>query len=147
MGQKSTEYANDLLKHIFQNEPLPGIGDAGGLQPSSTPGVLYLSLHTADPGAGGSQDTAEAAYADYARVAVERSALGFTVVGNAVSPANVATFPEGGAGAGESCPYAAIGTDETGPGKILYRGALTPNITTGEGIAPEIKPTSMITES
>lgn len=146
MGQKGTDYASDLLAHIFQNAAMPGIGDAGGLQPSAAPGSLYLSLHTADPGAGGDQETNEAAYVGYARVAVERSALGFTVTGNAVSPAASIFFPEGAAGASETYPVAVIGTDASGPGRILYRGALAPTLSGGDGITPELKPTSVVRE-
>ena len=37
---------------------------------SSVAGSLYVSLHTADPGVGGGQNTNEATYSGYARVAV-----------------------------------------------------------------------------
>lgn len=59
------------LKLLFQNLAAAGIGDASGLQPSAVAGSLYVSLYTA---------SGECAYTSYARVAVARSAGGWTVV-------------------------------------------------------------------
>ena len=53
-------FETDLLKLIFQNVALANVGDASGLQPSSTAGSLYISLHTGDPGETGDQTTSEA---------------------------------------------------------------------------------------
>jgi hypothetical protein len=147
MAAKATAFANDLLKLIFQNIPLPGIGDAGGLQPSAAAGMLWLSLHTADPGVDGDQSTNEVDYPGYTRVGVIRDETGWTVVDNKVSPATLLSFPIGtGTGANQMCPVGVVGTDETGPGKILYRGAFSPPVTTGPGISPQIPTTSVIRE-
>lgn len=146
MGAKGNTIINDLLKLIFNNTACPLVGDAAGLQPSAAAGVLYVSLHTADPGVGGAQNTTEAAYTGYARVAVARSGAGWTVTGQSVSPTAVIQFPPGTAG-GETCTWAAVGTALSGVGKILYRGALTPSIVTGNSITPQIPTTSTITES
>jgi len=67
------------LKHLLQNAAIAGVGDAGGLQPSASAGNLYVSLHTASPDAADIQTTSEADYTSYARVAVVRSASGWTV--------------------------------------------------------------------
>lgn len=79
-GDLSSEALINSLKLIFQNAAWTNIGDAGGLLPSATAGSLYVSLHTGDPGSGGDQSTNECAYTSYARVAVARSAGGWTVV-------------------------------------------------------------------
>lgn len=146
MGAKGNTFINDLLKLLFNNTAIANIGDAGGLQPSAAAGVLYVSLHTADPGAGGSQNTSEAAYPGYARIGVARSGAGWTVTGQSVSPAAMIQFPPG-TGVGELCTFAAVGTSLNGAGKVLYRGALTPNITTGNGITPQIPTTAALSES
>lgn len=146
MGAKGNTFINDLLKLLFNNTAIANIGDVGGLQPSATAGSLYVSLHTADPGAGGNQQTNEAAYTGYARVAVARSSSGWTVTAQSVSPTSAIQFPPGTAG-GETCTFAAIGTAASGTGKILYRGALTPNIVTGNGITPQIPTSSTLTEA
>jgi hypothetical protein len=146
MGAKGNTFITALLDLIFNNVAAANIGNTAGLQPSSVAGSLYVSLHTADPGAGGSQNTSEAAYTGYARVAVARSSGGWTISGQNVAPAATIVFPPGTAG-GETCTFAAIGTAASGAGEILYRGALTPNIVTGNGITPELPTSSMVTEA
>lgn len=77
-GDISDVYQNAILSLLFENTDIAGIGDATGLQGSAVDGSLYISLHTSDPGAGGSQTTNETSYTGYARVAISRTA-GFTV--------------------------------------------------------------------
>lgn len=72
------------------------MGDATGLRGSTVAGSLYVSLHTADPDEGGDQTTSETAYTTYARVAVARTAGGWTVSGNTVSNAALVQFPQCG---------------------------------------------------
>lgn len=116
---KGSTFANDLIKHLFTNAALPLIGDAPGLLPSATTGSLYVALHTADPGAGGSQTTSEANYTGYARVAVARSAAGWTVSGSQVSNTAAVTFGLCTAGS-NTIGWFSVGTDSAGAGKILY---------------------------
>ena len=66
------------LQHYFNNDDHTNVGDAAGLQNSAAAGNVYVSLHTADP-AGGDQTTSECTYTGYARVAVARSAAGWTI--------------------------------------------------------------------
>jgi hypothetical protein len=79
---KSNAFETLLLQHIFLNADIADIGDAAGLQNSATAGSLYISLHTADPGEGGTQSTSEASYTGYARVAVVRTSSGWSVTGD-----------------------------------------------------------------
>jgi hypothetical protein len=55
-------FENGLLSLIFENANYANVGDATGLRGSSTAGVFYVSLHTANPNETGSQTTSEAAY-------------------------------------------------------------------------------------
>lgn len=116
-------FENELLLHIFNNSDIANVGDATGLRGSSTAGNLYVSLHTADPGEGGNQTTSEAAYTNYARVAVARSGAGWTVSSNQVSNAAAVTFPTCGI-TGETLTHFAIGTASSGTGKVLASGPL-----------------------
>lgn len=116
---KGSTFTNDLLKLLFTNAALPLIGDAAGLQPSATTGSLYVSLHTADPGAGGSQTTSEANYTGYGRVAVARSGAGWTVSGSQVSNTAAVTFGLCTAGA-NTIGWFGVGTASAGAGKLLY---------------------------
>src|SRR5690349_9512952 len=123
MSSKGNTFENELLLHIFQNADIALIGDAAGLQNSSAAGSLYVSLHTAEPGEGGDQTTNEAAYTNYARVAVARTSGGWTVSSNQVSNAAAINFAQCGL-TGANISHWAIGTDPSGAGKILYKGPL-----------------------
>lgn len=78
-GDVDDSWVSLALNLLFNNTNAANIGDATGLRGSSTAGNLYISLHTSDPGATGDQTTNEATYTSYARVAVVRSASGWTV--------------------------------------------------------------------
>jgi hypothetical protein len=140
---KGNTFENDLLKLIFQAAAIANIADNAASSPLTN---LYVSLHTADPGEAGDQTTNEIAYTGYARVAVARTAGGWTVTGNSVSPAANIDFGEMTGGAGGTATHAAVGTASSGAGKLLYSGALSPNIAVAAGVTPRIKTTSTITE-
>jgi hypothetical protein len=143
---KSNTFENDLLLLIFNNTNIADIGDATGLRGSSSAGSLWYSLHTADPGETGSAITNETAYTGYARVAAARSGSGFTVTANSVSPPANVDFAECSASPGGNLTHFGIVNTSSGAGKLLYKGALTPNIAMAVGVIPRIKPTSTITE-
>lgn len=133
---KGNTFENDLMLLIFNNTNAANIGDATGLRGSSTAGSLYVALHTGDPGEGGAQNTSECAYTSYARVAVARSGVGFTVTNNAVENAAAVTFPTATGGT-ETATHFSVGTSSSGAGKILYKGALTASLAISNGITPE----------
>lgn len=140
---KSNTFENDLLKLIFNGTAIANLADNAAASPLTN---LYVSLHTADPGEAGDQTTSEIAYTGYSRVAVARASGGWTITGNSVSPTSPIEFGEMTGGAGGTATYAAIGTNATGTGKILYSGALSPTIAVALGVIPRIKTTSTITE-
>jgi hypothetical protein len=140
---KSNLFENDLLGLIFNGTAISSIADNTATSPLTN---LFLALHTADPGEAGNQSTSEVSYTGYSRVAVARTSGGWTVTGNSVSPVAAIEFGEMTGGAGGTVTHASIGTASTGTGKILYSGALTPNITVALGVLPRIKNTSTITE-
>lgn len=142
---KTNSFENSLLLLVFNNTDIANIGDAAGLQNSATAGSLYVSLHTADPGETGSQTTNEISYTSYARVAVARSGAGWTVTNNSVSPASTISFPAGTGGSGTATHFG-VGTDSSGAGTLLYKGTVTPNIVTGNGITPQLSTSTAITE-
>lgn len=139
---KGDTFENDLLKLIFNATAIANIADNAAASPLTN---LYISLHTADPGEAGNQSTSEVAYTGYARVAVARTAGGWTVAANAASPAANIDFPVGTGGSG-TVTHAAIGTASSGTGKILYSGTVTPSIVTGNGVIPRLTTGSTITE-
>lgn len=143
MAAKGTTFSNDLLKLVFNATAIANIADNAASAPLTN---LFASLHTADPGAAGDQTTSEITYTSYARVAVARTSGGFTVTSNSVSPAATIAFPAGTGGAG-TATHGMVGTATSGTGKQLYRGTVTPNIVTGNGITPQLTTASAITET
>lgn len=133
-----------LLKLLFQNAAFANVGDAGGLQPSASAGSLYVSLHSADPGAGGNQTTSEVSYTGYARVAVARSSGGWPITSNTIDPGATIAFPACTGGTATAA-YAAIGTASSGAGVLLWSGPITPNISIANGVTPELTTGSTIT--
>ena len=140
---KSNTFENDLLKLIFNGTAIANLADNAATAPL---GSLFVALHTADPGEAGDQSTSEVVYTSYARVAVARTAGGWTITGNSVSPLTGVEFPEKTGGADGVATHASIGTAVSGAGKILYKGALSPTIAYANGVTPRIKNTSTITE-
>lgn len=142
MGKGST-WSNELLALLFNATTAPNIA----INASSAPlTVLYVSLHTANPGAGGNQTTSEAAYTSYARVSVARTSGGWTVTGASVSPVANISFPACTGGT-ETETYWGIGAASSGAGTLLYSGTLTPNIAVSSGVTPVITTASTVTEA
>lgn len=142
MAAKSSAFDNQLLQLIFLGTTIPNIADNAVTSPATN---FYVSLHSADPGAGGDQTTSEIAYTGYARVAVPRGS-GWSVSGNTVNPVAAITFPECTGGSGIAA-YWSVGMLQTGNGIILYRGRVNPTVATTEGVIPVIATSSTITES
>ena len=131
-----------LLNHLFNNADWANVGDAAGLQNSAAAGSFYVALHTADPGDAGNQSTSEASYTGYARVAVARSAGGWTVSGNQVS--NTATVQFGECTAGSAVvTHFSVGLLGSGAGDILYSGALDATRSVSAGITPLFNPETL----
>jgi len=137
---KSNTFETELLKLIFRNEALLGIGNAGGLQPSLVTGSLHIALYTSDPGEG---DTGtEASYSGYSRVSVVRSAAGWVVVGDECSNVADVVFPTS-AGPTQTVTHFGIRTLSTG-GDLLYSGSLLIPSTINNGDTVKFNANSLI---
>ena len=143
MAAKSTVFDNDFLKLIFNATPIVNIADNASVGPLTT---LYISLHTASPTIGGDQTTNEAAYGSYTRVGVARTAGGWTVTGNSVSPVANITFPIATSGT-ETETFFGVGTDASGAGKLLYFGTVSPTIGVTTGVTPQLTNLTVVTEN
>jgi hypothetical protein len=139
---KGNTFENDLLLLIFNATAIANIADNAASSPLTN---LYVSLHTADPGEAGVQNTSEIAYTSYARVAVARSGAGWTVASGSVSPASNIDFPAGTGGSGTATHFG-VGVASSGATKLLYSGTVTPNIVCGNGVTPRLTTASTITE-
>ncbi len=138
----SAASANDLAKLYFNGTAIPGIADnaASGALTS-----LYLSLHTTDPLAAGTQTTSEVNYTGYQRIALARGPAGWTVTGNVVNPTSTAEFGEMTGGTNQTATHLCIGTASSGSGKVLLRMTITPTIECKLGVVPRIRTTTSIT--
>ena len=143
---KTNTWETGLLELLFTNTTFSGVGDATGLPGAATAGSLYFSLHTADPGETGDQTTNEVTYASYARVAVARSGVGWTVTADAVAVDANVTFPAGTGGSGTATHWG-LGTASSGVGKLLYKGSISPSIVTGNGVTPQLTAGTVVTEA
>lgn len=128
-------FENGLLSLIFENANLANVGDATGLRGSSTAGVFYISLHTANPNETGSQNTSEAAYTSYARVSVARSTSGWSVASGVADNDAAINFPQATGGT-ESESHFGIGSDSSAAGNLYLWGALSAALAVSAGITP-----------
>lgn len=142
---KSTTASNNILALIFNATTWNEIAENDTTSPATN---LYLSLHTADPGVGGSQTTNETAYTNYARIAVARTTGGWDAPsGGATANAALAQFAQCGA-SGATLTHVAIGTASSGTGLVLYAGALTSSLAVANGIQPQFAAGALdVTES
>ncbi len=137
---KSNALETDLLELLFNGTTMPNLADDTATSPATN---LTIALHTADPGEAGDQSTNECAYTSYARVNVARTAGGWTVTGNSVSPVADIDFPQATGGT-ETATHFSVGTGTAN--YMMYYGTLTPNISISSGVTPRITTASTITE-
>jgi hypothetical protein len=125
-----------LLDLLFLNTDWANVGDAAGLQNSAAAGSFHISLHSADPGEAGNQSTSEISYTGYARVAVARTAGGWTRTVSTISNTALVQFGQCTGGTATATHFG-IGTDSTGTGNLLLKGALNASLSISNGIQPQ----------
>jgi len=131
---KSTSTCNNILALVFNATAWADIAENDTSSPLTN---LYLSLHTADPGVGNNQTTNEAAYTNYARVAVARTTGGWDApAAGATANAALVQFAQCGV-TGATLTHVAIGTAASGAGTVLYAGALSSSLAVANGIQPQ----------
>lgn len=132
---KSVSFANSLLDLVLNAIAFADIAQDDGSGPATN---LYLSLHTADPGTGGSQATNETAYTNYARVAVPRGGFAgwIAAVSGASANATLRQFPQCGV-TGSTITHVAIGKAASGAGLVLWAGALNTSLPVANLIQPQ----------
>lgn len=103
---------------------------------SSPATQFYISLHTADPGEAGAQNTNEAAYTGYDRVAVDRDSSGFTCSGSSASNTEQISFGQCTASPGSDITHVGLGLSPSGAGTLLFSLALTNPVAMSVGATP-----------
>jgi hypothetical protein len=137
---KSNSFESDLLLLVFNGVTINNLADDAATSPVTD---LYVSLHTSDPGEAGSQDTNEATYGSYARVAVPRDVAGWTMTGPAVENAALVQFPQCTSGT-NTITHVGVGMDSSGTTKLLYSGALSASLSVSSGIQPQFAAGSLV---
>lgn len=142
---KSTTFCNSLLDLILRGTAIADLADNDATSPATN---LYISLHTADPGVGGSQLTNEASYTGYARLAIDRTGTGWDAASAGASVnAALAQFAECTAGSA-TVTHVAIGKASSGAGLVLYAGALSASRAISAGIQPQFADSALtVTEA
>lgn len=127
-------FENGLLSLIFENANYANVGDATGLRGSTTAGVFWISLHTADPTETGTQTSSETAYTSYARVSVARSTAGWSVASGVADNDAAITFAQCGV-TGATISHVGIGSDTSGAGNLFLKG--TASLVVSTGVTPQ----------
>lgn len=128
----SNSAETSILALIFNATAWADLAENDASSPATS---IYVSLHTADPGEAGTQATSECAYTSYARVAVVRTAVGWTVSGASVTNAAAVTFPQA-TGGSETATHFGIGVASSGAGVLLFSGALGASLAISSGKTP-----------
>lgn len=108
---------------------------------------IIVALHTADPGDSGTQSTSEVGYTSYARGSVARTSSGWAVSGTSPTQAALVTalsFPAGTGGSG-TVTYFSTGKSGGGASPILFSGTVTPSITCGAFVTPQLSTATVCT--
>ncbi len=129
----SLDFAEDQLKLFFQAVGIPDLADNDQTGPTTT---ITIALHTADPGAGGDMSTNEISYGGYLRVTTARTAGGFAVTANVLTPVTTINFAEATSGSA-TATHCSFGTG-TGD-NLMYSGTITPNIVITTGVQPALR--------
>jgi hypothetical protein len=133
-----------ILALIFNATAWGNYADNAATTPQTN---IAVALHTADPGDTGTMATSETTYTSYARASVARTSGGFTVSGTSptqVAPAAAIGFAAGTGGSG-TITHHSYGKTGGGSAAILFSGTVTPNITVGSGVTPQLSTSSVCT--
>ena len=135
----SDDFENAVLRHLFLNSDIQNIGDATGLVGSTQPGSFWIALHSANPGEPSTQQTNEISYTSYARVAMNRGTIDWTVTANQVTNAVQVQFPTCTGGTATATHFS-VGVDDglvLGVNTLVAYGALASPLTITNGVQPQ----------
>lgn len=143
MAAKSATLDQQILALLLNGTAIANVADNAASSPLAN---LFLSLHTASPGASGNQSTSEAAYGSYARVSIARTSSGFTVSAGVATLTTAQSFPTATSGS-ETETFFGLGEATSGATELFYFGALSPTIAVASGVTPQLTTGTTITET
>ena len=130
------QFETNILKLIFTNVTLAGIGDGGGLLKSVADGVFYISLSTGTLDDTHIQNQTETTYTGYIRKSIARDVASWTVTTDTVDNDAAITFAAGTGGSGTVIDFG-IGDGASGATAMHFFGALDAGLVVGSGVTPE----------
>jgi hypothetical protein len=136
MGIGAT-WATDLNKLVMNATTHAALASAAG-----TATNLFVSLHTADPGTTGANETV---YGGYGRATVARTSGGWTCSGFTVVPAANIDFAQCSS-LTATITHFGVGTLVSG-GEFLFGGTVSPNISVSTGVTPRLTTATTLTLS
>lgn len=141
----SNAMESSVLDLILNAAAWAGIADNAGSPDANN----AVSLHTSDPGEGGTLATNETSYGSYARATIARDSgsPAWSISGSAptsASPGSDITFATGSGGS-QTVTYFAIGRPSGGSATMHLSGTVTPNLNVGSGITPSLTTATTIT--
>ena len=139
MASKTIQSANDALNYMLRGTA-PSWGGSG---------TLYLSFHTGAVGLGGNQQSNEATYTGYARVAITRSSGGGFSAAASGSSSNNALILFGlctGGSLPETLTHVSIGENASGAGTVIATGALNSPLVVNLNSRPEFDASTLVVQ-
>ena len=131
-GGKSNTHSQNWLKLVYQAVAWANMADNAATSPFTN---IYVELSTGTLTATSAQNTTEAAYTSYARVAVARTTGGWSLSSQTISNVAAITFPAA-TGGSETETYFSTGTASSGVGIVLHWAPLTASLAVSSGITP-----------
>lgn len=135
-------YETSILNLILAAKPIANIADNAASSPAT---VVWVGLHTADPGDSGNQATSEVSLTAYTRISVARTTAGWTVASGSASPVAAITFPQLTSTSTGTATHASIGLSSAGAGTLIASGPISPNINLGQNVTPRLTTGSSFT--
>jgi hypothetical protein len=132
---------NAILDLIFRATAWANYADNASSSPETN---IVVALATADYTDTGTLSSNETTYTSYARQNVARSTGWSAASGGSTSPASTISFPAGTGGSG-TVTHFATGKSGGGAAAVLWYGTVTPNISTGNGVTPQLSTSTTIT--
>lgn len=136
-------FEQSVLNLIFAATAIANIADNAASVPAT---LLYISLHTADPGETGTQTTSEATYTSYARISVSRvsGGAGWVITGTTSITNNGNINFATCTGGSNTITHFGVGLSSSGAGTLLLSGALTASLAVSNGITPFFAPGTLV---
>ena len=129
----ATSFRSPVASLVYLAVAIANVADNAASSPWTN---IYIGLHTGDPSAG-NQTTSETNYTSYARVAVARSASGWTDSSGVVTNDAAITFPAA-TGGSSTVTHVSTGGASSGTGTLVLAGALSASLAVSSGITPQM---------